>query len=193
MGGLGIDIYACKGRGGAKSIKRKTSKKTTHRATHLCLNWSHIRICENAWMCIVQTWRPHPASLKDSVSLITSSFLGTLVVPFVHLHQHIPQERISASGISILNPKTYEMQPTLVFLPGKCHGQRSLVGYSPLRHKESDRTELLTPPSRHSVSPQKQHSERLQHPSGNAHPLGLYLCCFLSVLPSVKWLLGYPL
>ena len=29
-------------------------------------------------------------------------------------------------------------QPTLVFLPGDCHGQRSLVGYSPWGHKESD-------------------------------------------------------
>ena len=29
------------------------------------------------------------------------------------------------------------MQPTPVFLPGKSHGQRSLVGYSPWGHKES--------------------------------------------------------
>ena len=28
-----------------------------------------------------------------------------------------------------------------VFLPGESHGQRSLVGYSPRGHKESDRTE----------------------------------------------------
>ena len=28
-----------------------------------------------------------------------------------------------------------EWQPTLVFLPGKYHGQRSLVGYSPWGHK----------------------------------------------------------
>ena len=28
-------------------------------------------------------------------------------------------------------------QPTPVFLPGKCHGQRSLEGYSPRGHKES--------------------------------------------------------
>ena len=33
------------------------------------------------------------------------------------------------------------MQPTPVFLPGQSHGQRSLVGYSPRGHKESDRTE----------------------------------------------------
>ena len=31
-------------------------------------------------------------------------------------------------------------QPTPVFLPGKSHGQRSLAGYSPLGHKESDTT-----------------------------------------------------
>ena len=32
-------------------------------------------------------------------------------------------------------------QPTPVFLPGKFHGQRSLVGYSPWGHKELDKTE----------------------------------------------------
>ena len=31
--------------------------------------------------------------------------------------------------------------PTPVFLPGEFHGQRSLVGYSPWSHKESDTTE----------------------------------------------------
>ena len=31
-----------------------------------------------------------------------------------------------------------------VFWPGKSHGQRSLVGYSPLGHKELDTTERLT-------------------------------------------------
>ena len=34
-------------------------------------------------------------------------------------------------------------QPTPVFLPGKAHGQRSLVGYSPWGCKESDTTEQL--------------------------------------------------
>ena len=31
--------------------------------------------------------------------------------------------------------------PTPVLLPGEFHGQRSLVGYSPWSHKESDTTE----------------------------------------------------
>ena len=34
-------------------------------------------------------------------------------------------------------------QPTPVLLPGKLHGLRSLVGYSPWGHKESDMSELL--------------------------------------------------
>ena len=34
-------------------------------------------------------------------------------------------------------------RPTPVFLPGKSHGQRSLVGYSPWGHKESDASEWL--------------------------------------------------
>ena len=33
--------------------------------------------------------------------------------------------------------------PTPVFWPGESHGQRSLVGYSPQGHKESDTTERL--------------------------------------------------
>ena len=32
----------------------------------------------------------------------------------------------------------------LQYLPGESHGQRSLVGCSPLGHKESDTTELLS-------------------------------------------------
>ena len=35
------------------------------------------------------------------------------------------------------------MAPTPVLLPGKSHGRRSLVGYSPWGHKESDKIERL--------------------------------------------------
>ena len=36
-----------------------------------------------------------------------------------------------------------QWHPTPVFLPRKSHGQRSLVGYSPWGHEESDTTERL--------------------------------------------------
>ena len=32
-------------------------------------------------------------------------------------------------------PWRKKRQPTLVFLPGKCHGKRSLAGYSPWSHR----------------------------------------------------------
>ena len=38
-------------------------------------------------------------------------------------------------------PWRRKWQPTPVFLPGKCHGQRSLVDYSPWGRKELDMTE----------------------------------------------------
>ena len=41
------------------------------------------------------------------------------------------------------DPLEKEMATTPVFLPGKSHGQRSLVGYSPWGRKESDKTERL--------------------------------------------------
>ena len=40
-------------------------------------------------------------------------------------------------------PWRRKWQPTPVFLPGESHGRRSLVGYSPQGHKESDKTERL--------------------------------------------------
>ena len=39
-------------------------------------------------------------------------------------------------------PWRRKWQPTLVFLPGKSHGQRNLVGYSPQGRKELDMTDF---------------------------------------------------
>ena len=41
------------------------------------------------------------------------------------------------------DPGGRKQQPTPVFLPGESHGPRSLAGYSPRGHKESDTTEQL--------------------------------------------------
>ena len=40
-------------------------------------------------------------------------------------------------------PWRREWQPNPIFLPGKSHGQRSLAGFSPRGHKESDKTEMI--------------------------------------------------
>ena len=39
---------------------------------------------------------------------------------------------------SRISPGEGKWQPTAVFLPGKSHGQRSLAGYTPWGHQESD-------------------------------------------------------
>ena len=42
------------------------------------------------------------------------------------------------------SPGEGKWQPTLVFLPGKSHGQSSPEGYSPCGFKELDMTEQVT-------------------------------------------------
>ena len=52
----------------------------------------------------------------------------------------------SSGSIAHLNqqdPWRREWQPTPVFLPGESHGQRSMAGYSPWGHRESDTAEHL--------------------------------------------------
>ena len=51
----------------------------------------------------------------------------------------MPETRVQSLGWD--DPLEKEMQPTPVFLPGKFHGRRSLVGYSPWGRKESYTTE----------------------------------------------------
>ena len=54
--------------------------------------------------------------------------------------------RLGLHSFSILLdhlPWRRKWQPTPVLLPGKSHGQRSLVGYGPWDHKQLDTTERL--------------------------------------------------
>ena len=50
--------------------------------------------------------------------------------------------RLNLAKLKVV-PGRREWQPTPVFLPGKFHGPRSLVSYSPWGHKKSDMTEQL--------------------------------------------------
>ena len=58
-------------------------------------------------------------------------------------------------------------QPTLVFLPGESHGQRSLVGYSPQGHTESDTTEA----TQHTCM---AHTLVLEKSTGKGNKLGYF-------------------
>ena len=56
-------------------------------------------------------------------------------------------------------------QPTPVFLPGKAHGQRSLVGYSPWGHKRV-RHDLATNQPTNMVWTLEKHQPRRKHDHG---------------------------
>ena len=56
------------------------------------------------------------------------------------------RDSISIPGFRKI-PWRRKWQPTPVFFPGKSHGQRSLAGYGPWGHKESNTTERLNRPA----------------------------------------------
>ena len=72
-----------------------------------------------------------------------------------NLHANVGDIReagLSASGLDPWvgeNPWRTAWQLTPVFLPGESHGQRSLAGYSPQGHKESDMTERQYSTAKH--------------------------------------------
>ena len=66
-------------------------------------------------------------------------------------------------------PWRRKWQPTSVFLPGESHEQRTVVGYSPWGHRESDMTDQLTFSS--------------PTPSLNLPSLGRWLACMADTCP----------
>ena len=58
--------------------------------------------------------------------------------------KNLPARRHGFDPWVVKMPWRRKWQPTPVFLPGKCHGQRSLADYSPRGRKELDTTERLS-------------------------------------------------
>ena len=58
--------------------------------------------------------------------------------------KHLPtMQKTWVLSLGWEDPLEKEIAPTPVLLPGKSHGWRSVVGYSPWGHKESDMTVRL--------------------------------------------------
>ena len=79
-----------------------------------------------------------------------------LVAQMVKNPPAIPETRARFLGQE--DPLEKDIAPTPVLLPGKWHGQRSLVGYSQWGHKELDTTERLTLFTRGAIQGQTHHS-----------------------------------
>ena len=89
--------------------------------------------------------------MKINYKLKTRKFLlARSVSLYSHIVQVVKNPPANVGNIkdvgSILGSgrwRSRARQPTPVFLPGESYGQRSLVGFSPWGHKESDTTEQL--------------------------------------------------
>ena len=66
---------------------------------------------------------------------------ASLVAQMVKCLSAMQETRVRSLGWK--DPLEKEMAATPVFLPGKSHGRRNLVGYCPWGRKESDTTERL--------------------------------------------------
>ena len=83
-----------------------------------------ILLCSAFFM--VQFSHPYMTT-GNTIALTRQTFLGKVISLLFNMLSRFVMEK----GLA---------QPTPVFLPREFHGQRSLVGYSPWGHKESDMT-----------------------------------------------------
>ena len=94
---------------------------------------------------------PHPGDLPDQgigpVSLISPALVGSLGFCGGSDSKESACNKRDLGLIPGLgrSPWRRARQPTPVFLPEEFHGQRRLIGYSLLVHKELDRTKWLSP------------------------------------------------
>ena len=80
--------------------------------------------------------------LKTKIYMIHFLRKHNIISKYKKICLQLRRLRGSTSGQKIAWGR--EWQPTPGFVPGEFHGQRSLAGYSPWDHKESDMTEWLT-------------------------------------------------
>ena len=84
---------------------------------------------------------------------------------------------------AIFHSWSRKWQPTSVFLPGKFRGQRSLVGYSPWDHKESDMTECTISHSTISLSVHTSVNSLFPYGSSSFNFRRISILFFIMVLP----------
>ena len=106
-----------------------------------------LRYASNATTSVKSSLRSSNTNWAPSVFPkpleINLSYLCTLLASLLaQILKNLPaMQEIWVRSLGQDDPLEEGMTPTLVFLPGEFHGQKSLAGYSPWCHKESDMTE----------------------------------------------------
>ena len=96
------------------------------------VKWNFNNVFTQVYICVMTTLTLQKASFYILLVIIPTKgkhypdlYHQTLILPVLELHRR------------------RQWHPTPVLLPGESHGWRSLVGCSPWRHEESDKTERL--------------------------------------------------
>ena len=118
------------------------------------IRWPNMRASASVFSVNVQGW--FPLGLTGLMSLRSKGLTSIFSYTTIRNHQFFGAQPPLWSNFHICKEFTCQCrrcgfdpwvrkilwgrkwQPTPVFLPGKSHGQRSLVGYSPRGHKDSD-------------------------------------------------------
>ena len=120
-------------------------------------DWKYRALCETPFPspCLWEPAHLFHCGQKELKYRTVKKDEGGLPLPSIHASQAIlGAKNLPANAGDIkkyeFNPWVRKIpwrrkrQPTPVFLPGKYHGQRSLVGYRPWGRKELDMTERLS-------------------------------------------------
>ena len=105
------------------------------------------RVLVSLWFSppfIVRPLSPQTLSLLDPQT--NSLCDGGIVLVAQMIKDLLAVQETGVQSLGGEDPQRGEWQPTPVFLPEEFHGLRSLAGYSPWGHKESDTTEQLSAP-----------------------------------------------
>ena len=127
----------------------------TTNTSHLNINYSCKTNDQVYWKRTSNSQRKHRMRCRVPPTHCSQAYTHSVplcLLHFVHLTNSTQPLRLSSraqlqklslnsQAVKIQPPSAW--QPTPVFLPGKSHGWRNMVGYSPWGCKESDRTEQL--------------------------------------------------
>ena len=81
----------------------------------------------------------------------------SLYLEYTGLPRWLSGEEATCQSLGREDPLEGKQHRTPVFLPGEFHGQRSLAGYSPWGHRESDTTEQLSTAQHKTLRQQNAH------------------------------------
>ena len=103
-----------------------------------------LNLCEvvNGYVCLCNFyWDPKAGTIEVNCPYVLSRWVAGGGLPGSSVVKNLPaKQETRVCSLGQEDPLKKETATAPVFLPGKSHGQRSLVGYSPWCRKESDMT-----------------------------------------------------